>query len=70
MCFVPTGCRTHRTAIRIRKGLMPRITMQKQPDPALRSDMSRGSGENEREGSTPRSVRALGGEGGEFSSNP
>lgn len=44
---------------------MPRITMQKQPDPAPRSDMSRGSGENERKGSTPGSVRALGGEGEE-----
>lgn len=64
MCFVPTGCCTHRTAIGIREGLLPRITMQKQPDPALWSDMSRGSGENEREGSTPGSGRALGGEGG------
>lgn len=42
---------------------MPRITTQEQPDPALRSDMSRGTGENEREGSTPGSLRALGGEG-------
>lgn len=52
---------------------MPRITMQKQPDPAPPSDMSWGSGENEREGSTLGSVRALGGEGeegGKFSSNP
>lgn len=43
---------------------MPRITMQKQPDPALWSDMSWGSGEKEREGSTPGSVRALRGEEG------
>lgn len=42
---------------------MPRITTQEQPDPAPRSDMSRGSGENEREGNTPGSLRALGGEG-------
>lgn len=53
---------------------MPRITTQEQPDPAPRSDMSRGSRENEREGSTPGSLRALGGEGedggSEFSSDP
>lgn len=67
MCFVPTGCCTHRTGTGIQEGLLPRITMQRQPDPALWSDMSWEVGK--REGGEHSGLgQGSGGEGG-LSSN-